>query len=183
MNFADRSTAQHQLARMPGRPSRLRGGARSLLHPARRTAPLLLAILLACTALSCDQEITLVEPADFFDFDPSNTWPECNVPGGAPLQHHVPPPSGISVFVCPNPAPAGTREMLFRFTLQIDARVNLAILDDRGRIVRELLVNANLGTNIERDVIWNIKDQPPGDYRAYLRAGSSESNSDLRIEP
>jgi hypothetical protein len=142
-----------------------------------------LAAVLLTPLVACDREVTLVEPPVFFEFDPANTWPQCNTPPGAPPAQHIPPPAGIQAQVCPNPAPAGTRQMLFRLTMQIDVRVNLAIVDDRGRIVRELLVDANLGTDIPREIPWEITSVPPGNYRAHLRAGSLESNTDLRIEP
>jgi hypothetical protein len=140
-------------------------------------------LLFAITAAGCDREVTLVEPPLFFTFDPANTWRECSTPSPSPPVGHVPPPSGIQIQVCPNPAPPGTRQMSFRLTLTSSRRVNLGIFDDRGRLVRELLVDRNLASDIEHEVNWDIVTTPPGNYRAYFRAGTLESHSDLRIEP
>jgi len=153
--------------------------------PSRRHRALAVACLVLAATCGCEKDFTLVEPPDFFDFDQSNAWRSCSadVPG-APQQEFVPPPPGIALEVCPNPAPAGTETILFRFELDIRVpSVNLGIIDDRGRLVRELVVDQTFDTDIFHEVTWFVLDTPPGDYRAYFRAGTLESNGDVRIEP
>lgn len=146
-------------------------------------------LVLIGAVAGCDRDVTLVEPLDFFDFDPANAWRQCTEgAAGTPQQPSpsgafVPPPPGVNIEVCPNPAPAGTEDMRFVLQLDIDARVNLAVFDDRGRLITRLLVNRNLGTGAPSEVRWFIETMPPGDYRAYFKAGALESSSDLRIEP
>jgi hypothetical protein len=144
------------------------------------------ACALCYLGVACDRDVTLIDPPDFFDFDRSNAWPECNV-GGAPSPPagSIPPPPGIRIEVCPNPASLtdGDRRMLFRFVPVVEQRINLAVFDDRGRLVREIVVDRNLQANVPQEFAWDLTGVSAGDYRAYFRAGSLESNSDLRVEP
>jgi hypothetical protein len=136
--------------------------------------------------VACDRDITLVDPLDFFEFDRANAWPECNVGGTpAPPTESVPPPAGIRIEACPNPARLadGDRRMVFRFLPTVEQRINLAVFDDRGRLVREIVVDRNLQADIPYEFSWDLAGVSAGDYRAYFRAGSLESNSDLRVEP
>ncbi len=157
------------------------------LAPATGRARHLLPALLLLPALftfGCDEDLTLVEPQKFFEFDPANAWRECQDGGGlaAPEHDFVPPPPGLEIAVCPNPAPATADVMTFQFELTTQRLVNIGILDDRGRIVRKLAVNQPYAPNTRHSISWFIRDVPAGNYRAYFRAGDIESNGDLRIE-
>lgn len=130
--------------------------------------------------LACEKEVTLIEPPPFFAFDPANAW-SCQGSFRGPAT--VPPPEGLFISVCPNPAPPGTREIRIDFTLEIQTPgVNLAIVDNRGLIVRELLLGFRVEKDVPQTVRWLLDGVDPGDYRAYFTAGQIETSGDIRVD-
>ncbi len=143
-----------------------------------------LAAIASMTA-SCESSETLVEPLRFFEFDPANSWLICDVPGalGAPATRYIPAPPGTHLEVCPNPAPAGTQSITFRFRLDVRVpTVNLGVFDRQGRLIQGLVVARSFDTDVWHEVQWFVGGVPAGDYRAYFRAGTLESAGDVRIE-
>lgn len=155
------------------------------------------AALLALPWLAaCDGEVTLVDPAPLFRFDPGNTWPLCSSlargdAGDNPAAEHaapeqppgVPPPPGLSIAACPNPAPPGTPTLTIQFRLDVRVpSVNLAIVSSRGEIVRVLLDHRVVGVNEVVRVPWPLDGVEPGAYRAYFLAGRLETSGDLKVE-
>jgi hypothetical protein len=129
----------------------------------------------------CEEDITLVDPGPFFSFDPDNAWPAtCANPRTAAA---VPPPSGLVIEACPNPAPPGTDEITIRFRLDVRRpSVNIGIVNDRGLIVARLLEDYAAEVDREVEVQWLLEGVSPGDYRAYFLADDLESSGDLRVE-
>ncbi len=186
--------------RPTGRMHHLGRAARS------RHAPVLVsAALLMCALAGCDKEVTLVDPGPFFTFDPENAWPsfcagsqgtgpaeplphradKSEEPPGAPSDRPltVPPPQGLIINACPNPAPPGTPEIVITFVLEVRRpAVNLGIVNDRGEIVARLLEGAPVEVDREVTVRWLLEGVPAGDYRAYFLAGDLETSGDLRVE-
>jgi hypothetical protein len=140
----------------------------------------------------CDEDVTLVDPGPFFSYDRENAWPApCagpigrSSPEGEPDRgaFAVPPPAGLAISACPNPAPPGTREIVITFRLDVRRpSVNLAIVNDRGLIVARLLENYAAEVDREVSVPWLLDGVPPGSYRAYFLAGDLESEGDLRVD-
>jgi hypothetical protein len=166
--------------------------ARTLLfgtdpRPGRLFLPqvLLLAALILLAA-GCEKEVTLVDPGPFFSYREENAWPStCTGPraaGGAPPAA-VPPPSGLLIEACPNPAPPGTTEITFHFRLEVRRpSVNLGIVNDRGLIVARLLEDYSASADVDVEAKWLLDGVEPGDYRAYFLADDIESSGDLRVE-
>jgi hypothetical protein len=142
----------------------------------------LLAMLLA--SLGCERETTLVDPPDFFTFEPVNAWStQCAAPARKPNADPVPPPPGLDIQACPNPAPPGTEAITIQFRLDSTSRdVNLAIVRHDGEVVAELLQGASAAADVQISVRWLLDGVAPGDYRAYFLAGAIETNGDLRVE-
>jgi hypothetical protein len=141
--------------------------------------------LLICSAalLACDREVTVVDPPDFFSYNPEDAWPNTCTPGARSGPAAVPPPPGLDIQACPNPAPPGTTEIEIEFRLETSARsVNLAIISQDGEILAELLQNRAVGADVPIRVVWPLRNVPAGDYRAYFLAGAIETSGDLRVE-
>jgi hypothetical protein len=136
------------------------------------------------TAPGCERETTLVDPPDFFTYEPVNAWPaQCASPARKPTVEPVPPPPGLDIQACPNPAPPGTEAITIQFRLETTSRnVNLAIVSHEGEIVAELLQGATAAADAQITVRWLLDGVSPGDYRAYFLAGAIETNGDLRVE-
>jgi hypothetical protein len=131
----------------------------------------------------CEREVTVVDPPDFFSYRPEDAWSNICGPGARPDPAAVPPPPGLEIRACPNPAPPGTTEIQIEFRLEASARsVNLAIVAQDGRILAELLRGTPVGADVTTTAVWPLGDVPPGDYRAYFLAGPLESSGDLRVE-
>ena len=150
----------------------------------RRTLLAALALAILGIALpGCDKEVTVVDPPDFFAFHPEDAWPTVCGPGARPDPAAVPPPPGLDIQACPNPAPPGTTEIRIEFRLEASARsVNLAIVSQSGEIMAELITNRAVGAEVPVTAVWPLRNVPPGDYRAYFLAGAIESSGDLRVE-
>jgi hypothetical protein len=162
-------------------------------HPSLRAAPpparrLVIGATAAASALllifafaGCDEDVTLIDPGPFFSYDRDNAWPAtCTGPRGPAA---VPPPSGLVIEACPNPAPPGAKEITFRFRLDVRRpRVNLGIVNTSGLIVARLLEDYPAEADREVDVQWLLDGVSPGDYRAYFLADDIESWGDLRVE-
>lgn len=168
----------------PMRLSSLRAAPQRLRRPLIRVtaaASALLLLLLLLGFAGCEKDVTLVDPGPFFSFNPDDAWPStCTGPRGPAA---VPPPSGLVIEACPNPAPPGTKEITFRFRLDVRRpRVSLGIVDNRGLIVARLLENYPAEADREVEVQWLLDGVPAGDYRAYFLADDIESSGDLRVE-
>lgn len=152
----------------------------------------LLFLLVLPLLTACDEDVTLVDPAPIFSFDPENAWATtCGPPGGpgkiasqpAPTPASVPPPPGLAISACPNPAPPGTPEITIEFRLDVRVpSVNLAIVNSSGQIVQVLLMDeaAPMGSTIRAS--WLLEGITPGDYRAYFLAGSLETSGDIQVQ-
>jgi hypothetical protein len=175
-------------------------------HPISTMLPrlVLVALLVAMPfVLGCDDDVTLIEAPPFFTFSPADAWncrgtllsptPDSEpppVPPELPLSEFrirqpagVPPPEGLFISACPNPAPAGSREMVIEFMLEVQTPgVNLAIINDLGAFARELLVDFTAVPGDLYTVTWLLDGVKPGDYRAYFAAGELETYGDLRVE-
>jgi hypothetical protein len=147
------------------------------------TLPALFAVLLLAS-LGCERETTLIDPPDFFAFAPENAWPaQCAAPARKLGVNPVPPPPGLDIQACPNPAPPGTEAITIQFRLETTARnVNLAIVSHDGEVVAELLQGASAAAEQQITVRWLLDGVPPGDYRAYFLAGAIETSGDLRVD-
>jgi hypothetical protein len=152
--------------------------------PARRWPLGWLALAgLGLALLGCDREVTVIDPPDFFTYNPDDAWPAICEPGAKPGPSAVPPPPGLDIQACPNPAPPGTTEIQIQFRLEASARsVNLAIVSQDGEILAELITNRAVGADVPVTAVWTLRNVPPGDYRAYFLAGAIESTGDLRVE-
>lgn len=134
-------------------------------------------------ALGCERDVTVVDPPDFFSYRPEDAWPSTCEPGGRPDPSAVPPPPGLEIRACPNPAPPGTTEIRFEFRLETSARsVNLAVIAQDGRILAQLLQNTPVGADVLTTTAWPLSNVPAGDYRAYFLAGAIETSGDLHVE-
>lgn len=169
------------LARVLARP---RIASITALAPARCRALGWLALaVLGLALLGCDREVTVIDPPDFFSFNPDDAWPAVCEPGAKPSPSAVPPPPGLDIQACPNPAPPGTTEIRIQFRLDASARsVNLAIVSQGGEILAELITNRAVGADVPVTAVWPLRNVPPGDYRAYFLAGAIESTGDLLVQ-
>jgi len=145
----------------------------------------LLLTLLVATLFSalpgCEKDVTLIDPGPFFSFDPDDAWPSTCTGSRSPAA--VPPPSGLLIEACPNPAPPGTREITIHFRLDVRRpSVNLGIVNDRGLIVARLLEDYPAAADLDVEATWLLDGVSPGDYRAYFLADNIESSGDLRVE-
>jgi hypothetical protein len=163
--------------------ARLRIASITALAPVGRRALGWLALVVLGLALGCDREVTVIDPPAFFTYNPDDAWPAVCEPGAKPGPASVPPPPGLDIQACPNPAPPGTTEIQIQFRLEASARsVNLAIVSQDGEILAELITNRAVGADVPVTAVWTLRNVPPGDYRAYFLAGAIESTGDLRVE-
>jgi hypothetical protein len=150
----------------------------------RQRAAIVFALASSVLGLAaCERETTVIDPPDFFSFHEEDAWSSACAPGGKPSPEAVPPPSGLEIRACPNPAPPGTTEIRIEFQLDASARnVNLAIVSQDGRIFAELIQGTPIGADVPVTVVWTLRNVPPGDYRAYFAAGAIQTSGDLRVE-
>ena len=171
-----------------GRPSRsiaptALGGrsSRVIAAPPSRLLLTLFAAALLFALPGCEEDVTLIDPGPFFSFDEESAWPSTCTGPRAPAA--VPPPSGLLIEACPNPAPPGTKEITFHFRLDVRRpSVNLGIVNDRGLIVARLLEDYSAAADQDYEVKWLLEGVSTGDYRAYFLADNIESSGDLRVE-
>lgn len=163
-------------------PTALGGRSSRAMAPAPwRLLFTLFAAALLCALSGCEEDVTLIDPGPFFSFDPENAWPSTCTGPRAPAA--VPPPSGLLIEACPNPAPPGTKEITFHFRLDVRRpSVNLGIVNDRGLIVARLLEDYSAAADQDYEVKWLLEGVSTGDYRAYFLADNIESSGDLRVE-
>jgi hypothetical protein len=102
---------------------------------------------------------------------------------GAPHPASVPPPPGLQISACPNPAPPGTSEITIEFLLEVRVpSVNLAIVNASGQTVQVLMRDQPAPQNTIFQVSWPLEGVPSGDYRAYFLAGSLETSGDIQLQ-
>jgi hypothetical protein len=127
--------------------------------------------------------VALVDPPALFTFQEEDAWPEnCSTGRGTGIDA-VPPPPGLFINACPNPAPSGTFELVIEFTLEVSVPgVNIAVVNAQGEIVSILMRDQIVSANSPTSVSWFLDGVPPGDYRAYFRAGQLETSGDLQVQ-
>lgn len=161
-------------------------------------------------SIGCEKNVSLVEPPPLFTFNPADAWstncsqdarsdPTRSNPAASGDQWNereiaeisgimgdpqpVPPPPGLFINACPNPAPPGTPEIVIEFRLDVQVSgVNIAIVNSRGEIVRVLMRDQFVERDRLTQASWLLDGVPPGDYRAYFRGGNLESFGDLKVD-